>query len=226
MKFLEKISEKPWQQVGPADGAALIERMPQTPPARVALRFFLAVVSVLFLLITITFLSRSQVADFQALAGAPWQPLTDPSRLWVNTGLLLLSSIAIQVAAYSAVRDRAAPTAWVLGIATFTATLFLVGQLMVWRDLVALGYFVSSNPANSYFYLYTAIHGVHLLGGLIGLTLVARKVLAGGSIRSLGPGLSLCATYWHFLFALWLALFALMTSSPETYRFIAQLCGF
>ena len=61
---------------------------------KVALRFFIAVVTVLFFLFTITFLARSQYPDFQALAGQPWQPFTDPSRLWFNTTLLALSSLS------------------------------------------------------------------------------------------------------------------------------------
>ena len=63
---------------------------------RIMLRFILGIVGVLFFLFIITFLSRSQYPDFQALAGAPWQPFTDPSRLWFNTALLACASFAIQ----------------------------------------------------------------------------------------------------------------------------------
>ena len=72
----------------------------------VALRFFLAVISVLFSLFIVTFLARSQFPDFQALAGQAWQPFTNPQQLRVNTGILLAASVAIQFASSSAKNNR------------------------------------------------------------------------------------------------------------------------
>lgn len=226
MKLFGRLREKPWEGTGMVADTAAIGYAPTALPARVALRFFLAVVTVIFFLIIITFLSRSQVGDFQALAGEPWQPFTNPTQLWLNTLVLLASSVCIQLAAHSAGKKRSLITVCATGAALLFAVLFLIGQLVVWQQLVELGYYVNSNPANSYFYLFTGVHGLHLLGGLVALGIVSTRVLRGGAIETLHGGLSLCATYWHFLFAVWLLLFALLTSTPETYATIARLCGF
>lgn len=226
MNLFSRLREKPWENTGLVADTAAIGYAPTALPARVALRFLLAVVSVLFFLIIVTFLSRSQLGDFQALAGEPWQPFTNPTQLWLNTLVLLASSICIQLAAHGAGSKRSLTAVCATGAALLFAALFLIGQFVVWRQLVELGYYVSRNPANSYFYLFTGVHGAHLLGGLVALGIVSARVLRGGAIETLHSGLSLCATYWHFLFALWLLLFALLTSTPETYATIARLCGF
>ena len=90
------------------------------------------------------------------------------------------------------------------------AVLFLAGQLVAWRQLVDLGYYVASNPANTFFYLLSALHGVHLLGGLVAWGRTAGKLRHIGAIAELRPAIELCALYWHFLLILWLVLFGLL----------------
>ena len=88
MSFFKTLAEKPWQHAPVVAGGAVAEpALDAQGPARVALRFILAIVGILFFLFIITFLSRSQYPDFVALAGAPWQPFTDTSRLWLNTAV-------------------------------------------------------------------------------------------------------------------------------------------
>jgi cytochrome c oxidase subunit 3 len=224
MNPFKTLGEKPWL-AQPAPAGPVLEADPQAA-ARTALRFFIAVVSVLFFLFTITFLSRSQYPDFQALAGQPWQPFTDPSRLWFNTGLLALSSLAMYLALLAARRGRLNSTIIGVTAAAFFAVLFLLAQLDLWQHLQVMGFYVSTNPANSYFYLFTAVHGLHLMGGLIVLANVAFRVWYDGKLASLSGPLQLCNTYWHFLLAVWLLLFALLTSTPETINALAALCGF
>ena len=112
-----------------------------------------------------------------------------------------------------------------MALGAFFAVLFLLGQLWVWQDLMALGYYVASNPANSYFYLFTTMHGLHLLGGLGALGVVTWRLWQGVSPERTTASMELCATYWHFLLLVWLLLFALLASSPETYETLAELCG-
>ena len=87
---------------------------------------------------------------------------------------------------------------------------FLVGQLVAWRQLDALGYYVASNPANTFFYLLSALHGLHLLGGLVAWGRTAGKLRHIGITLELRPEIELCALYWHFLLVIWLALFGLL----------------
>jgi cytochrome c oxidase subunit 3 len=225
VNIFRTLMEKPWlAQPAGAEGLEP-EEQHSLPAGRIALRFFLAVVSLIFFLFIVTFLSRSNYPDFQALAGQPWQPLSDPWRLWLNTGVLFLSSVAMQWAVFSSRKLRFNMTAAAIALGAFFAVLFLLGQLWVWQDLMALGYYVASNPANSYFYLFTTMHGLHLLGGLVALGIVTWRLWQGASPERTTAGMELCATYWHFLLLVWLLLFALLASSPETYETLAELCG-
>lgn len=227
MNPFKTLSEKPWIQQ-PVGTEATVELTPidTLAAARVVLRFILAIVGVLFFLFIITFLSRSQYPDFQALAGAPWQPFTDPTRLLFNTGLLVLSSVGMQWGLYCARREQLNNAIIGISASVFFAIAFLVAQLDLWQHLQALGFYVSTNPANSYFYVLTAIHGLHILGGIIVLTNVVFRVWYDERIDSLAGPLQLCATYWHFLLGVWVVLFALLTSRPETINALAALCGF
>ena len=102
---------------------------------------------------------------------------------------------------------------------------FLGGQLWVWQQLVNLGYYVSGNPANSFFYLLTGLHGLHLLGGLVAWCRTTIKAWRGVPAQQFSSSVDLCAMYWHYLLGLWLVLMGLLTSSPETYAALARLCG-
>ncbi|SDN63564.1 cytochrome c oxidase subunit 3 [Pseudomonas jinjuensis] len=190
--------------------------------AKVGLRVLLAVVSSLFFLFLIAFIARSQLGDWQALTD-PLAPLASTGRLWLNTTLLVVASAGLQWARYSARRDdhRAALLGMLIGAAFAIA--FLIGQLLVWQQFTAWGYGVSGNPANSFFFLLTGLHGAHLLGGLVALGWTFTRL--HGQAQRAYTGIDLCATYWHYLLALWLLLFALLTSTPATYQAIAAFCG-
>jgi len=91
---------------------------------------------------------------------------------------------------------------------------FLAGQLWVWQQLSASGYFLSANPANAFFYLLTAVHGVHLLGGLWVWARATARVWRGMEVGAVRLSVELCTVYWHYLLLVWLALFALLLSTP------------
>jgi len=97
---------------------------------------------------------------------------------------------------------------------------------MLWRYLYDLGFYLTANPANSYFYLLTAVHAVHLVGGVGVLTLVAVDYFREGELSRLHCSLRLCAIYWHYLLVVWGILFFFSVSSPETYKLLAALCGY
>lgn len=220
MAFLGVLREKPWQ-VGPSNTELAVPT-----PKRIALRFFLGMVTVLFSLFIVTFLARSQFPDFEALAAQPWQPFYDTTQLWWNTGLLLMASLCLQLAYVFGRMSKRQLALTLVGAAAVFTFAFLLAQWSVWQQLQALGYYVETNPANSYFYLLTALHGAHLLGGFA--VLVALVIRASSDINGdkLVASIRLSTTYCHYLFLVWLVLFALLTSTPETYKTLAGLCGF
>jgi cytochrome c oxidase subunit 3 len=128
-------------------------------------------------------------------SGADWQPVALPNIVWVNTGVLLASSVTIEL------RRRGLERRW-LGATIALGVCFLAGQMLAWRALTAQGIFLPTHPHSAFYYLLTAVHGVHLIGGIAAL---AYATAHAGAVR-------LCATYWHFVGALWLYLFAVLTT--------------
>ncbi|MHA7879740.1 MAG: cytochrome c oxidase subunit 3 [Saccharospirillum sp.] len=221
MKWLDGITAKPWLP----QTAGMVAPTAFTPVPILALRVLMGIITVFFLLIMVTFIVRSQYADFQALAGEPWQPFTDTGRLWLNTGVLLMASIGMELAVRQQGKGRSVPMMMLLSAGAFLAVCFLLLQVAVWRYLLSLGYGVSDNPANSYFYLFTGLHALHLLGGLLALARVFYRLFRGVSADRVLIAVKACAIYWHYLFILWLVLFFFLTRTPETYAFIAAVCG-
>jgi cytochrome c oxidase subunit 3 len=87
--------------------------------------------------------------------------------LWVNTGILVLASIALQFAKNAAAAGNDARTRMAFYLGGLLTMGFVTGQLLVWQMLSHTAHIVSSNPASSFFYLITAAHGLHILGGLV-----------------------------------------------------------
>ena len=204
--FFKQITEKPWEtvpgQAADAGGGRSIDQ----PIPKVALVVFLCVVTILFWLFGLVYFERMEIRD--------WVPLKDPSLLYLNTGVLVLASLVFEWTKRQAKLGFFRETRVGLIIAGVLTIAFIGGQLMVWNQLVELGYFIGSNPANDFFYLLTGLHGLHMLGGLIAWARTTNKVwFMKVSPEKAALSVELCAIYWHFLLALWLALFAVLINT-------------
>jgi cytochrome c oxidase subunit 3 len=197
----QRLMAKPWLEQGVIGDTIGLEGS-TLPTAKIGLGVFLAVVGCLFALFTSAYFMRMALSDWQAL------PL--PRVLWFNTGVLVLSSIALQCASIAARRGQIDTVRLGLVTAGLTALAFLIGQLVAWRELTADGYLLTANPANSFFYLITGMHGLHILGGLVGLGKTTAGAWDGTRPERLRLSVELCAMYWHFLLFVWLAIFALL----------------
>lgn len=226
MNIFQKLTEKPWEPSSDAAAAAIATGPSSSFDAqKLMLHIFLAIVSVLFLLIFATFITHSQYPGFEPLADQPWKPFANPSSLWFNTLWLTLSSVAMHWGLVKARRGVPGHALIAMLLAVFFAVQFVLAQLWLWRDLSGMGYTLGSNPANSYFYLMTAVHALHLIGGLVVVLRSTFLLWRGAALERIQNSLKLCATYWHYLLVLWLVLFFLLTRSPETYEAIAKACG-
>jgi cytochrome c oxidase subunit 3 len=163
---------------------------------------FIVVASVLFSLSVVVYSDRMGLAD--------WRPLPEPWLLWLNTVVLILSSVALQRALVSARRGQMDGVRTGLAAGSLLALAFLAGQFVVWQQLIGLGYYAATNPANAFFYMLTALHGLHLLGGLVACGRTTSKVWLGFDEAEIGSSVELCAIYWHFLLVVWLVLFGLL----------------
>jgi cytochrome c oxidase subunit 3 len=172
----------------------------------IGLTTFLAVATSLFALFISAYTIRMRLAP-------DWIPLSDPRVLWVNSGLLVLSSIAYHWTRNAAVAGRTARLKPGLIVAGGLAVLFLVGQLSAWVELTRAGATVTGNPANAFFYLLTGLHGLHLLGGVWVWARSLVRVFGGASAESVRLSVELCAVYWHYLLLVWIVLFGLLLST-------------
>jgi cytochrome c oxidase subunit 3 len=146
-----------------------------------------------------------------------WRALPVPGLLWFNTGVLVLSSVALQGAYLAAHRNNMEGVIVGLCAGGASAVTFLVGQLLAWQQLRAAGYFVTSNPANSLFYMITAAHGLHLIGGLVALGRTTANVWRGAEMAQVRLSVELCTIYWHFLLLVWLVLLGLLTGWTDDF---------
>ena len=201
MSILRALMEKPWVEQGVIDDT-LDMGLETLPTAKLGLRVFLVVATVVFSLIIVTYADRMLVPD--------WRALSEPLVLWLNTALLIASSIALQKARVSADRGREDGVRLGLLLGGGFAFAFLIGQLIAWQQLIELGYFAATNPANAFFFLMTALHALHLLGGLVAWVRTSAKVRRGDAMDKIRLSVELCAVYWHFLLVIWLVMFALL----------------
>ena len=167
-----------------------------------AIQLALAGIVMFFMALTSSFLVRKGLGD-------DWVSFALPRVLWANTLVLLASSGAIQFArARLRSGDNEGFRRW-WAITTALGALFLAGQFAAWRQLAAQGVFLATNPSSSFFYLLTALHGLHLLGGIVGLFYVAYRPWQRSRITQ-STAADLVSIYWHFMDGLWIFLFALL----------------
>jgi cytochrome c oxidase subunit 3 len=196
-----RLTSKPWLEQGPA-GEFPGTGVSAMPVAKVGLGVLLAAIGSLFALFISAYLMRMQLVD--------WRAVPKPTVLWINTGVLMLSSAGLLWARAAADRRDLAGVRTGLLAAAAAALGFLVGQLFAWQQLTAAGYFLASNPASSFFYLITALHGLHLIGGIIALGRVMVRAWRGVEADRLQLSIDLCSMYWDFLLLMWLVLFGLL----------------
>ena len=183
-----------------------------------ALWIFMGVASSLFALFIASYVMRMDAND--------WHPLAMPWQLWLSTLLLISGSVSLQLASRAARGTdwRHARTLLLMG--GIAALAFMCVQLWAWQVLLAAQVRPAGNPAGSFFYLLTAMHGLHVAGGLLAWGMVARRTWqyqVPSTEQGLAWKIRLCARYWHFLLAVWLLLFATLGwLTPEVVRFI---CG-
>jgi cytochrome c oxidase subunit 3 len=208
--LVRKLSARSWE-AGPVSAADLDE--PRWPAKRVGLWIFLAVITSLFGLFVSAYYMRLN-GHHESGPATDWVALSEPPVLWLNTLLLIAASVAMQAARKSVQGGNVAGSFKGLLVGGLLTLAFLGGQLYAWALVRNSGFFSPLNPAVAFFYLLTAVHGLHLLGGLYvwGRTL-ARMRRENVEVIDVRLSVELCSVYWHFLLLVWLGLFAVMLST-------------
>jgi cytochrome c oxidase subunit 3 len=195
-----------WRNVGPT-GGDLRRVMPSSPaPASTGIWVGLAA-------ITMTFAAFTSALIVRQGAAPDWQHFTLPSILYLNSLIIIASSITLEISRRQIATfmggpktEAAAPASW-LYVTLCLGLLFVAGQTFAWLQLRSQGFGLATNVSYSFFYVLTVAHAVHLLGGLGGLVRVISKVHHSALKRST---LNATSLYWHFMGALWLYLLLLL----------------
>jgi len=174
----------------------------------------LAAIIMLFAAFTSALVVRKGASD-------DWVRTALPHILYLNTVVLLASSLTLELSRRALANDAPEQFGRWLYVTLALGLAFIGGQLLAWRDLASRGVYLATNPSSSFFYLLTAAHGVHLLGGICALSCVVVRsekiitaVAAASHRRSGQPRatltLDLTALYWHFMDGLWIYLLILL----------------
>jgi cytochrome c oxidase subunit III len=196
---------------------------------RARLGLFVALIPVLMLFVSFTsaYVVRQGLPTLDPRTNnltRDWIPVTLPRLLVLNTFVLLLSTVSMELARRqigagatmemassghsvsigSQIRMPWLAMTLVLGLA------FLFGQWTAWKQLAANGFYVSTTPSSSFVYLLTGAHGAHLLGGIVALFIAGVASLLHRSLKTRSIVVDVTAWYWHFMALLWVYIFWLM----------------
>lgn len=195
-----------WRNLVPAEGDLRAVQDYSPPPSSTG-------IWVVLFAITMSFAAFTSALIVRKGASLDWRHFTLPTILYLNTLLLLASSVTLEVSRrrvaifMGGLKTQAeSPARW-LYITLFLGLLFVAGQYVAWLQLSARGVFLATNPSSSFFYVLTAAHALHVLGGLGGITNVIHRLSKSVLRRNT---LDATARYWHFMDALWLYLLLLL----------------
>ena len=174
---------------------------------RVGMWVSVASIAMLFTSLTSAYIVRSATSY-------DWLPIAVPRALFVSTGLLLLSSITLELARQKLKRSFQDGYSRYLLLTVLLGLVFLASQLSAWRQLARQGVYLVSHPHSSFFYLLTGAHALHLLGGLLALMFLwlrsRRQLSEPAGVARRQAAADAVTIYWHFMDALWIYLFLLL----------------
>ena len=204
--IFQLLTEKPWEKDQIEADNQHQGQTVNLSKQKLGLRTIMAASTVLFSLFIVAYSDRMLISD--------WKNMPEPWLLWLNTSILIISSLVFHKTTKYAQNDIFDKTKNGLYFVGFLAYSFLIGQLIVWYQLMNTGHYATTNVANAFFYLFTTINGLHIDGGIYfwGKTTskFIKRSLKKEEINNL---IDTCAVYWHFLLAVWIVLFGLMLSS-------------
>ena len=195
-----------WRNLVPANDDLRVMQDYSPPPSSTGIWVVLFAITMMFAAFTSALVVRKG-------SSLDWRHFALPSILYFNTFLLLMSSVTLEVARRRVTafmgglrQENENPARW-LYITLFLGLLFVVGQYIAWHQLSAEGVFLATNPSSSFFYVLTATHALHVLGGLGGIIFVIRELNRSALRRNT---LVATARYWHYMDVLWIYLLLLL----------------
>ena len=216
MSIIKSLMAKPWTAEQTLIDNRYSGDVSERPVKRLALRVFLAVVAVLFILLIVAYAGRMGYSD--------WRPVPQLSLLWANTGALLLASLAFELTRYALAHHRLQTMRVSLLAGGALTMVFLFGQMLAWQQLTTMSYFDITIPAIGFFYILTGLHALHMVGGLFVWGYTVPKVWNNFDPIKVKQTVDLCTTYWNFLLLVWVVMFGLLFSG-DNLDALLKLCG-
>jgi cytochrome c oxidase subunit 3 len=177
----------------------IVEQPISMHPKKFALWLFMVTVVMIFAALTSAYIVRQ--------AEGNWLEYELPEIFWITSGIVVLSSISLQWSYYSAKKDNFTSLRIGMLMTVILGIAFLVGQWYSWVALVDRDVFFVGNPAGSFLYVFTGLHAVHLISGVIFLIIVLISTFRLKVHSKALNTMEMATTYWHFLGGLWLYLF-------------------
>ena len=206
LNIFKLLSQKPWE---PSQATIDNEHDGKTlglSKVNLSVRTIMVVSTVIFSLFVVSYSDRMLVHD--------WKSLSEPWLLWINTVILIFTSVVFHKTKILSDQNKFEKAKNGLLLVGFLTFAFIMGQLLVWQYYVNLGQYASTNPANAFFYVFTALHGLHVLGGLYFWAKVTTQLFKGNyNVSKIKHNIELCAIYWNFLLIVWFVLFGLMVAT-------------
>jgi cytochrome c oxidase subunit 3 len=171
-------------------------------PKKFGMWLFMASVTMIFAALTSAYLVRQ--------AAGNWAVFELPSLFGITTAIILASSLTMHWAYLSAKKDNLEMTKVAISITTLLGIAFLIGQWMGWSALVRENVYFVGNPSGSFVYVLSGVHMLHIVGGVVFLLIVLVATFRFKVHSKRLSQIEMCATYWHFLDALWLYLFVFL----------------
>ena len=168
-------------------------------PRKFGMWLFMASVMMLFMSITSAYIVRQ--------AEGNWRYYDLPFLFYVTSVVIILSSVTMQLAYISLKKDKLKNAKIMISTTSILGVAFLVGQFIGWIQLVDNGIHLVGNPAESFFYLITGLHGIHIISAIVFLFIMLSAIFKGIAHSKNMAKMEMCTTYWHFLGGLWLYLF-------------------
>ena len=202
--LVRHLTAKPWLSVSEPNNTGPV----QIPALKLGLWAFFACITSLFALFITAYLMRMDPNH-----ASDWYTISKPGILWLNTGLLVLSSLAMQWARHAERSENIQSVKTALAAGGLLTLTFLGGQLIAWQQLKNSSYFDIANPAVGFFYLLTAVHGLHLIGGMFVWSKTSFRTWRRTTVEKGRLSIELCTVYWHYLLLVWIILFGLLLST-------------
>jgi cytochrome c oxidase subunit 3 len=168
-------------------------------PSKFIVWLFIVTITMLFAALTSAYVVKQ--------SGGDWLNFNLPGMFWITSTIIIVSSITMQLALTSAKEDRFSRLKMYLILTALLGVAFLFGQYQSWKQLVDMDVYFVGNPAGSFLYVLTGLHGVHIISGLIFLIVVIASSFKLKTHSKSLIRIEMCTTYWHFLGGLWLYLF-------------------